>query len=68
MVAAALNAEADALFRRYTRDREESGGEVEVPSRGQLMAEALVSLCRKGAACRCGVDGPVASRGGGGRS
>ncbi len=51
VVAAALNAEADALFHRYSRDREESGGDVEIPSRGQLMAEALVSLCRKGAAC-----------------
>ncbi len=51
VVAAALNAEADALFRGYTRDRDESGGEVEIPTRGQLMAEALVSLCRKGSAC-----------------
>ncbi len=46
----ALNDEADLLFRRYTRDHDESGGATRIPPRAQLMAEALVSLCRKGAA------------------
>ncbi len=50
VVSSALNAEADALFRRYSRDHDETGGSVEIPPRAQLLAEALVSLCRKGAA------------------
>jgi hypothetical protein len=49
-VAQALDDEADRLFRCYCRDRDTSGGQLEVPSRPQLMAEALVSLVRKGSA------------------
>ncbi len=55
--AASLNAEADALFRRYTSDHEETSGELEKPPRAQLLAEALVSLCRKGTAVD--VDAPA---------
>jgi hypothetical protein len=50
VVEAALNAEADHLFRVHAREREESSDELQIPSRSQLLAEALVSLCRKGSA------------------
>ncbi len=50
VVAKALNDEADLLFRRYTRDRDHSGGATDIPPRAQLLAEALVSLCRRATA------------------
>ncbi len=59
VVSKALHDEADLLFRRYSRDRDESGGEVGVPPRGQLLAEALVSLCRKGTAVDLDTTAPA---------
>jgi hypothetical protein len=44
----ALNAKADELFHRAKKDCEVTGGELAMPSRGQLLAQALVELCRAG--------------------
>ena len=44
----ALNAKADELFHRATRDADATGGELLMPTRGQLLAQALVELCRAG--------------------
>ena len=46
----ALNAKADELFHRARRDRDATGGELPMPTRGQLLAQALVELCRAGLA------------------
>ena len=46
----ALNAKADELFHRARRDCDATGGELPMPTRGQLLAQALVELCRLGLA------------------
>jgi hypothetical protein len=46
-VSAAIEAKADELFRRFSADREVSGGG-EVPGRATLRALALAELCRAG--------------------
>ena len=46
----ALHATADELFHRAKRDCDASGGELPMPTRGQLLAQALVELCRAGLA------------------
>ena len=44
----ALNAKADELFHRAERDCDATDGELVMPTRGQLLAQALVELCRAG--------------------
>jgi hypothetical protein len=44
----ALNTRADELFHRATRDCDVTGGELPMPTRGQLLAQALVELCQAG--------------------
>jgi hypothetical protein len=41
----ALNDKADELFRAYAADRDQFG-DVRIPPRGELLAEAFVELCR----------------------
>ena len=45
---AALEAEADRMFRTATRDAEQTGGATARPARAQLLALALVELVRRG--------------------
>jgi hypothetical protein len=60
-VRAALDAEADRLFRQRRREHDATGGETPLPTRAQLLAEALVELCRRGrAALAANTTGPVA--------
>jgi hypothetical protein len=55
----ALNAKADELFHRAKKDCEVTGGELAMPSRGQLLAQALVELCRAGLAAGHNGTGPA---------
>lgn len=52
----ALNQIADELFHAYTRDTTTTGQPV--PPRSQLLAEALVELCRRGLAVDAGSSTP----------
>lgn len=52
-----LNAVADELFRGYTAERDRFG-EVRIPPRSELLAEAFVELCRRGQ----GVDPEASAR------
>ncbi len=54
---AALETEADALFHRYQRDREQCS-DVAIPPRSTLLALGLVSLLRKGLARDVGSSEP----------
>ena len=56
----ALNAKADELFHRAERDCDATGGELAMPTRGQLLAQALVELCRAGLAAGHKGPGPAA--------
>jgi len=44
----AVEAMADELFHRFQRDRDATGGEVEIPGRETLRALAFAELCRRG--------------------
>jgi len=46
----AVEARADQLFERYTRDRERAPGDLPIPTRSALRAMALAELCREGLA------------------
>ena len=56
----ALNAKADELFHRAERDCDATGGELPMPTRGQLLAQALVELCRAGLAAGQSGTAPAA--------
>ena len=55
----ALNAKADELFHRAKRDCDATDGELPMPTRGQLLAQALVELCRAGVAAGHTGSGPA---------
>jgi hypothetical protein len=55
-----LNAKADELFHRARRDCDVTAGELPMPTRGQLLAQALVELCRAGLAAGHKGTGPAA--------
>jgi hypothetical protein len=59
-VRAALDAEADRLFRAHRREHDATGGDTPLPTRAQLLAEALVELCRRGRAALHHSSAPVA--------
>jgi len=54
----ALNVEADRLFRQFAADLERTP-ELEMPTRSQLLAHALVELCRKSQSVGASARGPV---------
>lgn len=57
-VRSAIEARADELFRRLTRDNEETAGELDVPERSVLRALAIAELLRNGLGARA--NQPVA--------
>lgn len=51
--------EADRLFHAYTRDRDMTVGETDIPSRSELLCEALMNLTTQGAAAGTTRQAPV---------